>query len=104
MSRTKKNFGNAIPELREVIMRYGCRLSENPPFVLVGQYNSKEIGPIMGILAAANNEFHAFLLRREFRKNGNCDIEKTEYHSGKATFSIEMYKRKFLERMERQAD
>lgn len=103
MSRTPKNFGSAIPELRETIMRYGCRLSEKPQFVIVGQYNSREIGPIMGILAAANNEFHAHILRREFRKNGNCDIEITEYYPdpSKQTFSIEIYKEKFRENMER---
>jgi hypothetical protein len=99
----KKNsstkFGSAIPEVRSFITKYGCRLRDNPPYVLLGQYNSKAIGPVMGILAAADNEFHAYLLRREFRKNGHCNIERTEYHSGKPTFSIETYKRKMREKM-----
>jgi len=101
----KKNsspkFGSAIPEVRNFITKYGCRLKDNPPYVLLGQYNSKAIGPVMGILAAADNEFHAYLLRREFRKNGHCTIERTEYHPGEPTFSIETYKRKMREKMKR---
>lgn len=100
MKKNSTKFGTAIPEVRKFILQYGCRLSDNPPYVLLGQYNSKAIGPVMGILAAADNEFHAHILRREFRKNGHCDIERTEYHSGDATFSIETYKRKMREKME----
>jgi len=99
MRKTSKNFGSAIPEIRPFIERYGCRLSDNPPFVLLGQYNSKEIGLVMGVLAAANNEFHAHILRRELRKAGTVDIERTEYHPDSATFSISQYKEKYRQRM-----
>ena len=104
MKKPASNFGTAIPELRSFIAKYGCRLSDNPAFVILGQYNSKEIGPVMGVLAAANNEFHAHILRREVRKHGRCDIEHTEYYPGKATFSIETYKTKMREKMERQKE
>lgn len=97
-SPTQK-FGDRIPETREAVQKYGCRLRDNPPFVLVGQYNSAELGhPMMGILAAAENEFHAHLLRREFRKAGFCDIKKTEHHPD-GDFSIEAYKEEVRQRM-----
>lgn len=92
MENIPKKFGSAIPEVRDLIMKFACRLSDKPKFVLLGQYNSQELGPIMGLLAAADNQFNAYLLRREFRKNGICDIEHTEYHPDGGSFSIEKYK------------
>lgn len=99
MIKVPKSFGAAIPEVKEFITKYGCTLSDKPPFVLVGQYNSKEIGLVMGILAAANNEFYAHILRKELRKNGTCDIEYSEFHPDKTTFSIEKHKAKLREKM-----
>jgi len=102
MEKQEPNFGQPIPELKNLLSKYGVALSASPAYVLVGQYNSKEIGTVMGILAAANNEFHAHLLRREIRKSGLCDIEQSEYHpSGNTTFSIEIYKRKMREKFEK---
>lgn len=106
MKKNSSNFGYFIPELQEVIVRYGCRLSDKPGYVLLGQFNSAKLGPTMGILAAANNEFHAHILRREIRKGGYCDIEKTEYHPGRSTFSIAGYMKKMraLEAKKKEAE
>jgi len=102
MIKPSHNFGYFIPELRETIVQYGCKLSERPPYVLLGQYNSKSKGPTMGILAAANNEFHAYLLRKEIRKSGYCDIQRTEYFPNPkmSTFSIQEYMKQMRSRME----
>lgn len=102
MTNIPKKFGTAIPEVRDFIIKFACRLSDKPQFVLIGQYNSKEIGPIMGLLAAADNQFSAYLLRREFRKNGICDIARTEHHpDGNGTFSVEKYKTQMRAKIEK---
>lgn len=103
MTKNNNNFGYFIPELRDTIVRYGTRLSEKPAFVLLGQYNSKEVGPTMGILAATTNEFHAHLLAKEIRKNGYCDVQRTEYfpEESKRQFSIKKYMIQMRERMEK---
>ena len=101
MNHDPPKFGHTIPEMKETIARYGCRLRDKPLFVLVGQYDSLVSGPIVGILAAASNEFHAHLLRKEFRKRGTCDIERSEFHPDGATFSIEIYRQKVREKIER---
>ena len=93
---SSSNFGSTIPELTGVIDKYGCKFSDKPGYVLVGQFNSKTRGPLMGILCVADNEFHAHLLRREINKCGDCDVERTEYHSA-PTFSIREYKQKVAE-------
>lgn len=99
MKRSSKKFGSAIPELREFVEKYGADLKDNPPYVLLGKYKSKDIGLVMGVLAAATNEFHAHILRREIRKGGHCEIKTTEYFPGKSTFSIKLYKEKYKEKM-----
>jgi hypothetical protein len=103
MNKNNDNFGHTIPELRETIVRYGTKLSKKPPYILLGQYNSKEVGPTMGILAAADNEFHAHFLCKEIRKNGYCDIQRTEYFpdESKRQFSIKKYMIQMRERMEK---
>ncbi len=102
MKRNTQNpeFG-IIPELESVIRRYGTRLSAHPPYVLIGTYRSQVAGHVMGILAAASNEFHAHLLRRELNRNGHVSIECTEHHPTHHTFSIAAYRQKFRDRTRR---
>lgn len=88
-----------IPELREYVQRYGRRLNENPAFILVGSYKSLKIGAVAGILAAASNEFHAYILKREIDKAGKCTIEKTEYHPTETTLSIKIYREQHNKKM-----
>ena len=88
---------NSIPELVELIDKFGITLGEQPHFVIVGKYKSKAIGSVMGIIAAANNEFHAHLLKREISKNGVVTIERSEYHPDGCTFSIQAYYKKIRE-------
>lgn len=88
-----------IPELDSVIRRYGVRLNENPAYVVAGVYRSPSLGPVMGVLAAANNEFHAYLIRREINERGRASVERTEYcPSGVPTFSLAAYRKKMCER------
>ena len=91
--------GQIIPELSRYIRRYGARLKEQPPYVVTGLYLSPSIGPIMGVLAAAHNEFFAYLLRREINKRGNGKVQRTEYHADRPTFSLELY----IQKMRNQA-
>lgn len=106
MTNTSSKFGSSIPELKEVIVQYGCGLGHagcvaGPPYVVVGQYFSKASGPIGGILAAAKNEMYAHLICREVNKNGKADVHRTEYHP-KPTFSIEEFKNQLKAKMEAQ--
>jgi hypothetical protein len=85
---------NKIPELNEVIQKYGSALGDKPKYVLVGNFFSKSIGPVMGIIAASHNEMHAHILKREINKNGEVTVEKSEYHPDGQTFSISDYYKK----------
>jgi hypothetical protein len=100
MKYRPSKIGTTIQELKGTVLRYGCSLTDNPPYVLVGQYNSKA-GPWIGILAAAPNEFYAYIIRREMQKSGKVKIERTEFHQD-TTFSIELYKEKIRLKMEEQ--
>lgn len=91
-------FHKAAPEIKPWVEKYGCQLSENPPFILLGHYTSKALGPVMGILAATNNEFHAHILRRELNKNGTVEIMRSEFHPD-PNFSIEEYRAKIRARI-----
>lgn len=101
MEKQNRKFHKAAPEMKSWVEKYGCSLGESPQFILFGQYNSKQIGPVMGILAASNNEFHAHLLRREFEKNGHVEVKRTEFHPD-PNFSIQDYREKVRARMEQQ--
>jgi hypothetical protein len=92
MNEKKPNLSR-IPDLEDILQKYGTTLKNNPQFVLVGEYRGVN-GKYGGILAAANNEFHAYILKREINKSGNCRIERSEYHPDGATFSIELYRRR----------
>lgn len=92
MKKPSSKFGDTIPELKEIITKYGCGLGDSPPYVVVGTYNSNESGSIMGILAACQNQFHAYLIRREVNKHGSSDVHRTEFHPN-PTFIISEYKK-----------
>jgi hypothetical protein len=86
-----------VPELEEDLTRYGVSLNDNPPYVLIGVLRSPSVGRVVGILAFAGNEFHAYLLRQKLSTIGLCNIEKTEHHPdpGKSkVFSIGKYLKK----------
>jgi hypothetical protein len=99
-NQDKPKFGSSIPELNNIITRYGSTLGK-APYVIVGNYYSKEIGPFGGILATAQNEFYANLLLREVLKNGTAVIHRTENHTN-PTFSVAGYKQYIKEKMEAQ--
>lgn len=103
MEKKDKRFHKAAPEMRPWVDKYGCTLKDNPPFILLGQYNSKKLGPVMGILAASSNEFHAHILRREFAKNGHVEIMRTEHHAD-PNFSIADYRAMVRARMEQKKE
>jgi hypothetical protein len=86
-----------IPELRDDLRKYGVSLDDNPPYVLIGVLNSPSIGKVIGILAFAGNEFHAYLLRQKLSAIGLCNIEVTEYHPSpgkKKVFHLRQYLKK----------
>jgi hypothetical protein len=99
MTKRPTKFGTTVPELKEVIAKYGCGLGSDPPYVVVGEFNSKTKGPYAGILAAALNQFHAYLIWREVNKNGRADVKRSEFHP-KTNFSIARYKQQLREKME----
>ncbi len=96
MERDRK-FSKAVPEMKIWVEKYGCSL-DKPPFIILGQYNSKTIGPVMGIMAGANNEFHAHILCREFNRNGRVEVMRTEFNSD-PNFSIQEYRAKMRARL-----
>ncbi|MFA5758914.1 MAG: hypothetical protein WC942_06120 [Clostridia bacterium] len=94
------NYGSHIPELKPWLKKYGAKFSHSPQYVLIGSYNTSS-NTVMGILGAANNEFYAYILRREILKNGYCEIKRTEYHEN-PNFSIEEYMIQVIEASELQ--
>jgi hypothetical protein len=103
MEKQDRKFHKVAPEMRLWVDKYGCSLRDKPQFIILGQYNSKKLGPVMGILAASSNEFHAHILRREFQKNGNVEVMRTEFHPN-PNFSIEDYRAKVRARMEQKKE
>lgn len=101
MTKRPAKFGTTVPELKEVISKYGCGLGTDPPYVVVGEFKSKTKGPYGGILAAAQNQFYAYLIWREVNKNGNALVKRSEFHP-KTNFSIAGYKQQLREKMEAQ--
>jgi len=97
-ARPGKAVSSPIPELRELILRYGERLTSDPPYVIIGEYRSEAIGRVMGILAAASNELYAYLLRREVNRHGTAAVERTEYHPDGGTFSLERFRQRLRDR------
>lgn len=86
------------PELKELASKYGCKLDNKPQYVLVGNYYSPSLGDtVYGVIAAANNELHAHILKREIHKRGKVEIHRTEYHPSGAKFKLSTYLKKIKE-------
>lgn len=95
----KPKYGSVIPEVRDTIEKYGCHLWAHPPYIIQGKYTSKSTGSYGGMLAAADNELHAHIIRTalertDARGSACVFVERTEYHSSGATFSIDDYRKK----------
>jgi hypothetical protein len=101
MAKQSIKFGSSIPELQDVIKRYGCGLGDSPPYIVFGSYNSKASGPVMGILAVTSNEFYANIILREVKKNGRADVMRSEFHPN-TNFNISVYKQTLQDKMEAQ--
>lgn len=100
MENRDRKFHKVAPEIKPWVEKYGCSLNDEPQFILLGHYTSTVLGPVMGILAAAQNEFHAHILRREFNRNGKVEVMRSEFHSD-PNFSIVEYRAKIRARMEK---
>jgi hypothetical protein len=101
MTKRPAKFGTTVPELKDVISKYGCGLGTDPPYIVVGEFRSKTKGPFGGILAAAQNQFYAYLIWREVQKNGDASVKRSEFHP-KTNFSIAGYKQQLRDKMEAQ--
>jgi hypothetical protein len=101
MAKQSIKFGSSIPELKEVIQKYGCGLGDSPPYLVFGSYNSKVSGPVMGILAVTGNEFYANIILREVKKNGRAEVMRSEFHPN-TNFNISIYKQTLQDKMEAQ--
>jgi hypothetical protein len=101
MTKQPSKFGSTIPELTEVIDKYGCGLGkDNPLYVVVGRIISSD-GPIGGILAASQNEFYANIICREVNKKGDAKVYQTEFHQN-PNFSIAAFKQGLKDKIEAQ--
>lgn len=101
MKKRTPKFSSNIPELKPIIDRYGCGLKACPPYVIFGEFNSPSSGRFGGILAAAECQFHAYLLLREIRKSGNAKVLRTEYHP-QPNFDIANYRATLKAQWEKQ--
>ena len=100
--KNNSKFGLQIPELKELISKYGSSLNKDkPPFVIVGQI-STATGPVRGILATAQNEIYANIICREVNKMGDAKVHRSEHHQN-PTFSISAYKDSIRASMIKQA-
>jgi hypothetical protein len=91
-------FRSAIPELAELLDRYGCTLKDRPAYVLIGTYDSKVVGYRRGIFGFTSVEFHAYLMQKEINKNGHVVVLRTEHHPEGGPFCLERYKERIRER------
>jgi len=81
-----------LPDLAELVERYGVFDGPMPPFVLVGTLELKSKKYLTGVLCFVGNEFHAHLLAKKMEKYGTVQIERTDTHPDGATFSIDAIK------------
>jgi hypothetical protein len=88
--RYPSNTKKIIMDIKTCLLQYGCQPNTHPHYTIIGRYRNKT-SLQMGILACANNEFYAHILKREINKFGECSIERTEYHPDGATFSLKLY-------------
>lgn len=92
---TKQNA--FIPELNDIIEKYGVLFKEKPIYVVFGDYQSKLRGRVHGIIAATANEFHAFIIKREVNKSGKAIIARSEFHPDGMEFNMQLYFEKIEE-------
>jgi len=78
-----------LPELAELVERYGIFDGPTPPYVLVGTLELKRGKHLTGVLCFAGNEFHSRLLAKKMSKYGTVQIERTKSHPEGETFSID---------------
>lgn len=93
-------LGDTIPELTDVINKYGCKTSNSPPYIIYGKVQSgKQV--IGGVIAVASNQFYAYMIWREARKFGSVCVRRSEYHPT-PDFSLKIYKEQLQLRMSEQ--
>ena len=86
-------------ELKELIKKYGCPVTESPYYVIVGEYNCQ-----VGILACATNEVDAMRFKKAIDKSGDCVIEITEFNPYKnPTFNVTQFLQKLKEKAKARA-
>jgi len=77
-----------LPEVAELVERYGVFDGPMPRFVLVGTLELKPGKHLTGVLCFVDNEFHAHLLAKKMAKHGSVQIEHTEAHPDGVTYSV----------------
>jgi hypothetical protein len=93
-------LGDTIPELKDVISKYGCKISNSPPYVIFGKVQSGT-NNIGGVIAVASNQFYAYLIWREASKFGTVCVRRSEYHP-RPTISLKKYKEQLQLRLNEQ--
>jgi hypothetical protein len=78
-----------LPDIAELVERYGIFDGAMPPYVLVGTIKLSAKKCLTGIICFVDNEFHAHLLLKKLSKYGMVNIEQTDSHPDGATFSID---------------
>lgn len=78
-----------LPDVAELVERYGVFDGPLPKFVLVGTLELKPGKHLTGVLCFADNEFHAHLLAKKMGQHGSVQIERTKSHPDGATFSVD---------------
>jgi hypothetical protein len=81
-----------VPELQDCLRRYGAVSPESAPYVVIGVVRTPA-GLVGGLLAFADNEIHAHVLKRELGRHGEprfggVGVKRTARHAEGASFDV----------------
>jgi len=91
MKKSRKNsvtIDTGMPEIDDLITKFGVLENENPPFVIAGLVKIPKTGWNGGILAFAGTELDAFRIRKALIQYGDVSVCRTEFHPDGANYSV----------------
>lgn len=92
MKKSRDNsvtIDTGMPEIDDLITKFGVLENENPPFVIAGLVKIPKTGWNGGILAFANTELNAFRIRKTLMQYGDASVCRTEFHPDGANYSVD---------------
>jgi hypothetical protein len=92
MKKSRENsvtIDTGIPEIDDLITKFGALDNEDPPYVIVGLVRIPTTGWNGGVLAFAKTQLDAYRIRKELIKYGDVDVCRTEHHPDGANYAVD---------------